>query len=71
MVVMVVTMDIQCLGKIFGGVSKCPHVNCNTYATRDKYTTTEKECLAIVNAVKHFSVYLLGRTFKIITVRIL
>ena len=32
-----------------------------------KYTTTEKECLAVVNAVKHFSVYLLGRTFKIIT----
>ena len=32
-----------------------------------RYTTTEKECLAIINAVQHFSVYLLGRTFKIVT----
>ena len=32
-----------------------------------KYTITELECLAIVNAVKHFDVYLTGTHFKIVT----
>ena len=31
------------------------------------YSTVEKECLAIVLAVKHFKAYLLGRTFIIQT----
>ena len=32
-----------------------------------KYTITELECLAVVNAVKHFDVYLIGNHFKLIT----
>lgn len=32
-----------------------------------RYTTTEKECLAVINAVRHFEVYLLGRQFDIVT----
>ena len=32
-----------------------------------KYSTTEKECLAIVNSLKHYAVYLLGRQFVIQT----
>ena len=31
-----------------------------------KYITTKKEHLAIVNAVKHFDYYLLGRSFDIV-----
>jgi len=31
------------------------------------YTITEKECLAVVAAVKHFAVYLLGAEFAIVT----
>ena len=32
-----------------------------------KYATVEKECLGIVSALRHFSVYLLGRSFTIQT----
>ena len=32
-----------------------------------RYSTTEKECLAIVNAMKHFEFYLLGCRFKVQT----
>lgn len=32
-----------------------------------RYSTVEKECLAIVNSIKHFSIYLLGQHFTIIT----
>ena len=31
------------------------------------YTTTEKECLAVVEGVKAFGIYLLGATFSVIT----
>lgn len=31
------------------------------------YTVTEKECLAVVDTVKHFQVYLLGSRFDIVT----
>ena len=39
---------------------------CLTKAERN-YTATERECLAVVWAVRHFSVYLQGRDFKLIT----
>ena len=32
-----------------------------------RYSTVEKECLAVVAAVKHFDVHLVGRHFRIIT----
>jgi phospholipid-translocating ATPase len=32
-----------------------------------RYATVEKECLAIVAALKHFSVYLLGTHFTVLT----
>lgn len=32
-----------------------------------RYMTTEKECLAVINAVQHFEVYLLGHQFDIVT----
>ena len=32
-----------------------------------EYSTTEKKCLAIVNSLKHFEVYLIGRHFEIQT----
>lgn len=32
-----------------------------------RYSTIEKECLAIVNSVRHFCIYLLGQHFTIIT----
>ena len=32
-----------------------------------KYSTTEKEACAVVYAMNHFRVYLLGRKFKVIT----
>jgi len=32
-----------------------------------RYSTTEKECLAIVKAVKHFEAYLLGGHFELVT----
>jgi hypothetical protein len=32
-----------------------------------RYTATEKECLAVVNVVQRFAVYLLGRQFDIVT----
>ena len=32
-----------------------------------RYTVTELECLAIVEAVRHFSAYLLGASFQIVT----
>jgi hypothetical protein len=32
-----------------------------------RYSTTEKECLAIVRAVKHFEAYLLGVQFELVT----
>ena len=32
-----------------------------------RYSTTEKECLAIVASLKHFEVYLLGRKFQVQT----
>ena len=36
-------------------------------SAEQNYTTTEKEALAIVSAVKHFSYYLYGRKFQILT----
>ena len=32
-----------------------------------RYSTVEKECLALVAAIKHFDVHLVGRHFKIVT----
>lgn len=32
-----------------------------------KFSATEKECLGVVAAVRHFDVYLLGRRFTIVT----
>ena len=34
---------------------------------QQRYTATEKECLAIVQAIKHFAVYLIGRKFSLQT----
>ena len=36
-------------------------------SAQQKYTATEKEALAVVLAVEHFSIYLLGRPFTIVT----
>jgi len=36
-------------------------------ARETRYTVTEKECLAVVEAVRHFAVYLLGADFTIVT----
>ena len=33
----------------------------------ERYASIEKECLGIVTALKHFSVYLIGREFVIVT----
>ena len=32
-----------------------------------RYTATQQECLAVVNAIKHFEVYLLGNKFTVVT----
>ena len=32
-----------------------------------QYSVTEKECLAVVEAVRHFEAYLLGTSFQLVT----
>lgn len=36
-------------------------------ARERRYSAVEKECLAVVNAVKHFEVHLIGRKFSVVT----
>lgn len=38
-----------------------------TLPCQTHYTVTKKECLAIVEAVKHFEAYLLGALFTLVT----
>ena len=50
-----------------GGERPIAYFSRKLNGAQQRYTATEKECLAIVQAIKHFAVYLIGRRFSLQT----